>query len=161
MRPDVVEEGDSLAESIFPLDPKTTVAGGNNCSKESFDKDSISSRESLQNEEAVQRDSDVKSKMVVDEVESDEDADDSPIPVKGNIFHDYEPDTLGRRIRNEAAELRKLGGGDFPPTPNSKDQGEDLCDSEDEARPRSEHSNEKGCDNSETGTGNGTEQRPG
>ena len=54
--------------------------------------------------------------MEINTDETEPDAEESPMPVKGDIFKDYDPTGVQKQIRKEAAAVQDLGGGEFPGT---------------------------------------------
>ena len=111
--PKKVPDGESLAKSVFSLDAKTTVAQESECEENSFDAESISSTESLLLQEAQQREEHSNN---MDINKSTDGTNNSPMPIKGDLFKDFDPISIQQRIRKEAAEVQGLGGGEFPST---------------------------------------------
>ena len=107
--PKVVEEGNSMARSVFSPDPQTTVKEAVVEDGNSFDDESIESTESLLQTEAIQREGQAKKTDTTAKGVSEEE---SPMP-KTNLFGDYDPVEMQQRIQKEAAEVKNMGGGEF------------------------------------------------
>ena len=91
-----------MAKSVFSLDVKTTVAQDAKEDENYFDAESICSTESLLLEEAHRREEAAK-EAEYGRARGAAEEKDSPMPVKGDIFKDFDPTAMQQKIRKEAA----------------------------------------------------------
>ena len=124
--PKVVPEGESMAKSVFSLDPNTTKAEEINSEENSFDGESIETTESLDQEEALRRAEEEKLRADgVDNVTEDL----SPMPPRTNLFDEVVDMPVAERIKKAAEEVKDLGGGNFPDADDLQGSERNVSDS--------------------------------